>query len=149
MATLLAGVTGGFLTSAATVGGPYTQYAKCLSFQQNDPGRAQVDTTTIETPMPARRSAIGRNGGFETWTFNIQFDPDSTMDKGIVSDKATGVTKFFRLNWPDSDDVGSVGETWTALGYVSGLSASGADNQVITAQLVITLSDTVTTAPVA
>lgn len=148
MATLLAGVTGGFLTSATTVGGSYTQFAKTLSFQQNDPGRAQVDTTTIETAMPIRTSVSGRAGGFETWTFNIQFDPDSTMDKAIVAAKNAATQLFFRLNWPDGDDAGTVGETWTAAGYVSGLSVSGSDNAVITAQLVITLTSAVTSATV-
>lgn len=149
MATLLAGVTGGFLTSATVIGGPYTQYAKTISFQQNDPGRAQIDSTTIETALPGRATVVGRNSGLETWTFNIQFDPDSTMDKAIAADKAAGTTKFYRLNWPDSDDAGVVGETWTAPGYVSGLSVTGSDNALITAQLVITLTGPVNTAPVA
>lgn len=149
MATVLAGVTGGFLTAAAVTGGPYTQYCKTLSFQQNDPGLSQLDSTTIETPMPLRESLPGRNSGLETWTFNIQFDPDLASDKVILADKAARTIKFFRLNWPDSTDALAVGETWTASGYVSQCAVQGSDNGIITAQLVLTLTSAVTSAAAA
>ena len=148
MATVLAGVPSGFLTSATTANGTYTQFAKCLNYSETDPGIAQIDTTTIETAMPDRTYAPGRNSGQRTWTFNIQFDPDSTMDKAIITARNDRTPLFFRLNWPDGDDAGTVGETWTAAGTVQTVTVSAADNEVVTAQLVIGLTGAVTSAAV-
>ena len=148
MATVLAGVTSGFLTSATTANGTYTQFAKCLTYSEADPGVSQLDATTIETAMPDRDYVAGRNSGQRTWTFGIQFDPDSTMDKAIITARNAQTPLYFRLNWPDSTDSGSVSETWTALGRVSTVTVSAEDNGIITAQLVLALTGAVTTAAV-